>query len=124
MNHVESTRKTIASLKSELTCKLKNRILPGSPLLISCLPGLGLRTRIKSLGKPCDRTSVLEALAGKLKIKRHSTCILYILLPYMTLYDKTYEKNREDHSLASQGLWSKSKMAILRKDFSIHPSHT
>ena len=54
----------IASLKSEPTCKLINRI-PGLHLLISCLPGLALRMHVKSLGS----TSVLKALPGKLDIK-------------------------------------------------------
>ena len=41
----------LASLKSETMGKLTNRI-PGSRLLISNLPGLALRTHLKSLGKP------------------------------------------------------------------------
>ena len=41
-------------------------------LLISSLPGSALRTHVESLGKPRDVTSVLEALSGKLDIKRHS----------------------------------------------------
>ena len=57
-NDVESTQKSkkyiiIASLKSETTCNLINRI-PGSRLLISRLPGSALRTLAESLGKPCD----------------------------------------------------------------------
>ena len=55
----------IASLKSETMGKLINRI-PGSRLLISSLPGLPMST------------SVLEALLGKLDIKRHSPSILYL----------------------------------------------
>ena len=43
----------IASLKSESTCKLINRI-PGSWLLISSLPASASRTHVKSLGKPPD----------------------------------------------------------------------
>ena len=43
----------------------ENRI-PGSGLLISSLPGLTLRTHVES------QVSVLEALPGKLHIKRHS----------------------------------------------------
>ena len=31
-------------------------------------------------------TSVLEALPGKLDIKRHSPSILYVLLPYCVIY--------------------------------------
>ena len=41
----------IASLKSETIGKLINRI-PGLRILISSLPGLALRTHVKSLGKP------------------------------------------------------------------------
>ena len=51
--------------------KMINRI-PGSPLLISSLPGSALRMHVESLGKPGDSTRVLEALPGKLNIKRHS----------------------------------------------------
>ena len=43
----------IASLKSESTCKLINRI-PGSGLLKSSLQGSASRTRVESLGKPHD----------------------------------------------------------------------
>ena len=64
----------IACIKTEPTCKLINRI-PGLLLLISSLPGLALRTHVKSLGKPCNSTSVLEALPGKLDIRRHSSSI-------------------------------------------------
>ena len=53
----------IASLKSESTCKLINRI-PGLDLFISSI------TR--------DSTSILEALPGKLDIKRHSPSILAV----------------------------------------------
>ena len=56
--------------------KLINRI-PGLCLLISSLPGLALRTHLESLGKPRNSSSVLEALPGKLDIKRHSPSILY-----------------------------------------------
>ena len=51
--------------------KLINRI-PGSHLLISCLPGSALKMHDESLGKPCDSTSILKAMPGKLEIKRHS----------------------------------------------------
>ena len=56
-NHV-----IMASLKSQIMDKLINR------------------TRFTSfdIDKPLDLTSVLEALPGKLDIKRHSTSILYI----------------------------------------------
>ena len=42
----------------------------GSRLLISSLPGLASRTHVKSLSKPCDSTSVVEALAGSLYINK------------------------------------------------------
>ena len=42
-----------ASLKSESTCKLINRI-PGLRLLISSLPGSASRTHVESLCKPRD----------------------------------------------------------------------
>ena len=59
----------IASLKSEKMGKLINSI-PSSCLLISSLPG---SASLKM------STSVLKALPGKLDIKRHSPCLLYIL---------------------------------------------
>ena len=78
VNDVKSTRKLIkndvmiASLEKERTCKLINRI-PGSPLLMSSLPGSAFRMHVESLGKSRNSTlSVLEALPGKLDIKRHS----------------------------------------------------
>ena len=79
---VLSTRKSnnyviIASLKSEPTCKLINRI-PGLHLLISSLPGSSSRTYVESLGKHRDSASILKALPGKLDIKRHSPSILYV----------------------------------------------
>ena len=67
----------IASLKSEPTCKLMNRI-PGLCLLISSLPGSTSRMHVESLGKPGNLKSVLEALPGKLDIKGHSPSILYL----------------------------------------------
>ena len=67
----------IASLESEPTYKLINRI-PGSRLLISSLPGSALRMHVESLGKPRDSKSVLEALPGKLDIKRHPPSNLYL----------------------------------------------
>ena len=69
----------IASLYSESACKLINRI-PGSRLVISSLLSSASRTHVKSRGKPCDSTSILEALPGKLDIKRHSptSSILYL----------------------------------------------
>ena len=38
------------------------------------------RTRVKSLVKPRDSSSILEALPGKLDTKRHSPSILYVLI--------------------------------------------
>ena len=52
----------IASLKSETMGKLINRI-PGSHLLISCLPGSALRTLVESLGKPGDDNKRSQSLA-------------------------------------------------------------
>ena len=52
--------------------KLINRI-PGARLLISNLPGSASRMHVESLGKPRDPTSVLEALPGKLDIKKTLT---------------------------------------------------
>ena len=48
--------------------KLINRI-PGSCILISSLPGSASRTHVESRGLS---TCILEALPGKLDIKRHS----------------------------------------------------
>ena len=67
----------IASLKSELTCKLINRI-PGSRLFVSNLPGSGLRINVELLGKPRSSTIILKALHGKLDVKIHPPSILYI----------------------------------------------
>ena len=52
----------IASLNSESACKLTNRI-PGSPLLISSLPGSALRTHVELLGKPRDVNKGSQSLA-------------------------------------------------------------
>ena len=52
----------IASLKSETMGKLINRI-PGSPLLISSLPGSTLRTHVESLSKPPDVNKRSQSLA-------------------------------------------------------------
>ena len=59
--------------------KLINRI-PGSCLLMSSLPGSASRRHVKRLGKPLDSTSILEALPGKLDVKRYSPSILYLML--------------------------------------------
>ena len=67
----------IASLKSEPTCKLINRIT-GLCLLISSLPGSASRMHVELLGKPRDSTGILKALPGKLDIKRCSPSILYV----------------------------------------------
>ena len=56
------TSKSIASLKSETTGKLINRI-PGSRLLIQSLPGSALRTHVESLGKPRDVNKRSQSLA-------------------------------------------------------------
>ena len=58
-----------ASLKSEQTCKLINRIT-GLGLLISSLSDSASRTHVESLSKPHNSTSVLEALPGTLDINR------------------------------------------------------
>ena len=58
----------IASLNSEPTCKLINRI-QSLCLLISGLPGLALRMHVELLGKaskPHNSTNILKALPGKL----------------------------------------------------------
>ena len=74
-----------ASLKSEQTGKLINRI-PGSRLLLSSLPGSTSRMHIESLSKPRDSTSLLKALPGKLDIKRREPGILYICMKCRHLY--------------------------------------
>ena len=56
--------------------KLINGV-PGPRLLISSLPGSALRMLVELLGLSMS-TSVLEALPGKLDIKRHLPSILYI----------------------------------------------
>ena len=58
--------------------KLVNRI-PGSPLVISSLPGSALRLHVESLGKPWNVNMRSQSLIGKLDIKRHSPSILYLL---------------------------------------------
>ena len=67
VDDVESTCKSIISLKSKQMGKLINRI-PGMSLFISSLPGPASRMHVR----------VLEALPGKLDIKRHSPSILYV----------------------------------------------
>ena len=69
----------LSSLKTETTFKLINGI-PCLRLLISSSPGSALRMHVKSLIKLRDSKSVLEALPGKLDIKRHSPSILYNII--------------------------------------------
>ena len=59
-------------LKSEPIGQLISR------LLTSSLPGSASRMHVELLGKPRYSTSILEALAGQLDIKRHSPSIFYI----------------------------------------------
>ena len=66
-NDAESIQKIdhyviFASLKSESTCKLINRIA-GSRLLISSLPGSASRTHDDSLSKPRDVNKQIRILA-------------------------------------------------------------
>ena len=63
----------IASLKSEPTYKLINRI-PGSRILISSLPWWASGTHASLT----IQQSVLEALPGKLDFKRHTPGSLYL----------------------------------------------
>ena len=56
--------------------KLINRI-PGLRFDMKLL-GSASRVCVESLGKPRDSRSILEALPGKIDIKRHSLSILYI----------------------------------------------
>ena len=62
VSDIELTRKSIklyviiASLKTEPTCKLINRI-PGLRLLISSKPGKASRMHVESFCKPHDSTS-------------------------------------------------------------------
>ena len=56
---------------------LINRI-PGSRLLISSLPGSASRMHVGRSARLEMSTSVLEALPGKLDIKRRSPSILYL----------------------------------------------
>ena len=51
--------------------------IPGSRFDIKLL-GSASRVCVESLGKPRDSRSILEALPGRLNIKRHSLSILYI----------------------------------------------
>ena len=56
------------------------------------LPGLASRTHIESLDKPRNSTSVLEALLGKLGIKRLKSGIyMYQFLSWFTLQTTYYE---------------------------------
>ena len=51
--------------------------IPGLCLLISCLPVSASRTHVESLNIASGFNSVLEALPGKLDIKRISPSTLY-----------------------------------------------
>ena len=79
----------IASLRSESTGKLINRI-SDLRLLVSSLPGSDSRTHVESLGKPRDSTSILKALSGKLDINRHSPwyslCIIHDIVCNASLF--------------------------------------
>ena len=66
-NDTESTHKKkenviVVILESETRGKLINR-MPGSPLLISSLPGSVLRMRVESLGKPRNVNKRSQSLA-------------------------------------------------------------
>ena len=75
--HIIDNYVIIASLKSEQTSKLLTR-KPGLRLWISSLPDSASRIHVESFGKPHDSTSGLEALPGKLDIKRHSPSMIYV----------------------------------------------
>ena len=64
--------------------KLKKR-KPGARFLTSSLPGSASRTHVESQGLPLDSTKILEALPGKLDIKRHSPSVLFSI-PYFVLF--------------------------------------
>ena len=84
----------IASLKSKAMGKQINRV-PGTRLLISSLPDSASRTHAKSLCKSGNLTSILEALPGKLDIKRHSPNNLY-LFPRKPIAKLDTHLNRTD----------------------------
>ena len=67
--------RSLASLKSESTCEMINKI-PGSRLLISSLPDSASRTHVESLGSLAMSPSLLEVLPAKLDIKRRKPGIL------------------------------------------------
>ena len=60
-----------------MACVNKKRIL-GECLLISSLPGKGLSMRVELRGMPSNSTCILEAVPGKLDIKRRKPGILFI----------------------------------------------
>ena len=68
------------------------RIL-GECLLISSLPCKALRRLVESRGLPRDSTCILEALPGKLDIKRHEPGILFIMqfTHWFTLLTSDYD---------------------------------
>ena len=59
--------------------KLINRI-PGLRLLITSLPGSGSEHLLNRSACLAMSTSILKDLPGKLDIKRHSPCVLYIYI--------------------------------------------
>ena len=69
----------IASLKSESTCKLINRI-PGLRLLISSLPGSASRMHVESLGKPHDVILCSRSLAWLLISKDTHLVFSYLYM--------------------------------------------
>ena len=78
LNHTKIDNNIIlTSLTCETTCKLIKGV-PGLHLLISSLLVSPLRMHVESLVMPRDSKSILEALPGKLGIKRHPPSILYI----------------------------------------------
>ena len=82
--------------------KLINRI-PGSRLLISSLPGSASRTHVESLCKPLGSTTVMEALPGKLDIKRHSPSILYLHVGHISTPLIIYDYNLFHYSIVENG---------------------
>ena len=75
--HKNRKMRHFAGLKSETIGKLINRI-PGSRVLISSLPGRRWECLSNRTASLAMSTSHLEALPGRLHIKRQSPSILYI----------------------------------------------
>ena len=63
--------------------------------MISSLPGSGSRTHVESLGKPGSQHSFLEALPGKLDVKRHSPSVLYLFVQYIKPLRKKWTINHQ-----------------------------